>query len=305
MLGKLRDTLRRVHILIIIFLILTFIFLSRSSLARPLVTITLSEAGIAKVEYLVPTEGNLSVTIQLLGTPDPTLGVTVVDEKGLPLAFDTDQTGRYLTVATLSSSQVYVSYYTQDLTSKSGIFWILSVNSPYPLKVVLPVNATPVDMNILPTKIYSIGRNLAIEYPAGSLQLKYVILYQPATSPPPQGTQPPASPTKQETGTSKGLFEVLWPLLPYLVVLAAIFVALAVFLALRGKRKSELVELGEEDLAILDALRKAGGAMFQGELQKAVNLPPTTLWRRVKKLAELGYVKIEKKAGRNYVELLE
>jgi hypothetical protein len=116
------------------------------------------------------------VTIQLLGTPDPTLGLTVVDEKGLPLAFDTDQTGRYLTVATLNSSQVYVSYYTQDLTSKSGIFWIISVNSPYPLKVVLPVNATPVDMNLLPTKIYSTGRNLAIEYPAGSLQLKYVIL---------------------------------------------------------------------------------------------------------------------------------
>jgi uncharacterized membrane protein len=305
MIGKLRDKPRQVHILIIIFLILTFISLSRSSLAQPQVTITLSEAGIAKVEYLVPTEGNLSVTVLLLGTPDPTLGVTVVDERGLPLAFDTDQTGRYLTVATLNSSQVYVSYYTQDLTSKSGIFWIISVNSPYPLKVVLPVNATPVDMNILPTKIYSIGRNLAIEYPAGSLQLKYVILYQPATSPPPPGTQPPASPTKQETGTSKGLFEVVWPLLPYLVVLAAIFVALAVFLALRGKRKSELVELGEEDLAILDALRKAGGAMFQGELQKAVNLPPTTLWRRVKKLAELGYVKIEKKAGRNYVELLE
>jgi hypothetical protein len=110
MLGKLRDTPRHVHILIIIFLILTFISLSRSSLAQPQVTITLSEAGIAKVEYLVPTEGNLSVTVQLLGTPDPTLGgVTVVDEKGLPLAFDTDQTGRYLTVATLNSSQVYVS----------------------------------------------------------------------------------------------------------------------------------------------------------------------------------------------------
>lgn len=185
MIGKLRDKPRQVHILIIIFLILTFISLSRSSLAQPQVTITLSEAGIAKVEYLVPTEGNLSVTVLLLGTPDPTLSLTVVDEKGLPLAFDTDQTGRYLTVATLNSSQVYVSYYTQDLTSKSGIFWIISVNSPYPLKVVLPVNATPVDMNILPTKIYSIGRNLAIEYPAGSLQLKYVILYQPATSPPP------------------------------------------------------------------------------------------------------------------------
>jgi uncharacterized membrane protein len=32
-------------------------------------------------------------------------------------------------------------------------------------------------------------------------------------------------------------------------------------------------------------------------------MPPTTLWRRVKRLERLGYVVVEKKAGRNYVRL--
>lgn len=44
--------------------------------------------------------------------------------------------------------------------------------------------------------------------------------------------------------------------------------------------------------------------MFQRELQKAVDMPPTSLWRRVKKPEELGYVKVEKRAWRNYVRLL-
>jgi uncharacterized membrane protein len=36
-----------------------------------------------------------------------------------------------------------------------------------------------------------------------------------------------------------------------------------------------------------------------------VNMPTTTLWRRVRRLQELGYVRVEKVGGRNYVRLLK
>jgi len=73
--------------------------------------------------------------------------------------------------------------------------------------------------------------------------------------------------------------------------------------ASRRRVEQAFAELSEEDLAILEALRKAGGGAFQSELQKAVGMPSTTMWRRVKRLEKLGYVFVEKRAGRNYVKL--
>ncbi len=274
--------------------------------AQPLVTITVNEAGLAQVDYVVPVEGNLSVTVQLLGAPDPSLGVVVVDERGLPLAFS--QSDGVVTVATLNCSQVRISYYTQELTSKSGVFWVLSVNSPYQLRVVLPQNATPIDMSIAPSRVYTLGRSLALEYPPGSLRLRYVLLYQPVAPPqavaPQQPSQPPASRGAAQPQAPAPPLPAELLLLAAAVVLAVLAAAILLAVRKRRARSLEPVELGEEDLAILEALRRAGGAMFQGELQKAVGMPPTSLWRRVKKLEELGYVKVEKRAGRNYVRLL-
>jgi len=62
--------------------------------------------------------------------------------------------------------------------------------------------------------------------------------------------------------------------------------------------------LSEEDREIIELLKKKGGGMFQSEISQYVKMPTTTLWRRIKKLQELGYVKIEKVGGKNYVRLL-
>jgi len=133
----------RIALIAVLLVLLACISYSQVQETQPLVTFTVNEAGVTKVDYIVSTEGNLSVTIWLLGTPDPSLGIVVVDEKGLPLAYGIDEAKKTLTVATLNSSQVYVTYYAHDLTSKSGIFWILSVNSPYKLKILLPVTLRP------------------------------------------------------------------------------------------------------------------------------------------------------------------
>jgi len=57
--------------------------------------------------------------------------------------------------------------------------------------------------------------------------------------------------------------------------------------------------LSEEDREIIELLKKVGGGMFQSEIGQYVKMPTTTLWRRIKKLQELGYVKVEKVGGKN------
>jgi uncharacterized membrane protein len=296
-------------------LILAILLSSGNASAQPATTVTLNEAGLALVEYVVPVGGNLSITVKLLGSPDPTLNVTVVDERGLPLAFEINKSTGFLTAATLNCSQVHVSYYTQDLTSKSGMYWILTVNSPYQLKVVLPENATPIDMSTLPSNVYPLGKRLVLEYPPGSLQLKYILLYQPVAPPPQAPSQPPSTPSQPPptppqappqapSRPPSAPSEIPPSLIPYILAAVLLTAVIIVLVLSRRRRTAELVELGEEDLAIIEALRNAGGAMFQGELQRAVNLPATTLWRRVKRLEELGYLKVEKRAGRNYVKLV-
>ncbi len=75
----------------------------------------------------------------------------------------------------------------------------------------------------------------------------------------------------------------------------------------RSKRRGVLAEaqgLTKLDRMILEAIENAGGSILQGELQAALGLPKTTLWRHVKKLGKLGYIQIVKEGALNRLILL-
>lgn len=298
--------------------------LAACSPPEPLLVVTVYEGGLARVDCYVPTGGNVSVSLPLLGLPDPSLGILVVDEWGEPLAYAVNETSRTLFIANINSSLVHVSYYTQDLTTKVGAAWSLNFTSPYRVRVVLPDNATVTGLEKLPQRVYSVGSHVVLEFSPSLVSVRYVILYaappppanqttpgaqQPSTQPSGQqpgsqqpGTQPQQPPSQQQPSAWSQLLQP--PLVYALAAAVAVLAVAAVALAARRKRVEQaLTELSEEDLAILDALRRAGGGAFQSELQKAVGMPSTTMWRRVKRLEKLGYVVVEKKAGRNYVRL--
>ena len=297
--------------------------LAASSPPEPLLVVTVYEGGLVRVDYYVPASGNVSVSLPLLGLPDPSLGVIVVDEWGEPLVYAVNETLRMLFIANINSSLVRASYYTQDLTSKTGAVWSLNFTSPYRVRVVLPDNATVTGLERLPQKVYSVGARIVLEFSPGLVSVKYVILYaappplnqttpgaqQPSTQPSERqpkaqqpGTQPQQPPSQQQPSAWGQLLQppLVYALAAAVAVLAVAAVALA---ASRRRVEQAFAELSEEDLAILEALRKAGGGAFQSELQKAVGMPSTTMWRRVKRLEKLGYVFVEKRAGRNYVKL--
>jgi uncharacterized membrane protein len=132
------------------------------------------------------------------------------------------------------------------------------------------------------------------------------------TAPPPTTTTGPAIPPEttlstasqaiaQESTTEKkeGPGIVLW--VGVLVVVAIVSIGLGYFLTVRrssgggGARVGADIastELDETDKLILDTLVKHGGSMLQSELLRDTGLPKTTLWRHVRKLERLGYIRI-------------
>jgi len=268
---------------------------------QPLVAVTVYEGGLAEVRYIVPTGGNVTIAIPLLGVPDESLGIVVRDEWGDPLLYAVNETLNTLFVACLECSIVTVSYYTQTLVSREGVAWTVNLTAPYRLRLALPPNATVTYISRLPDSVYTRGGRLVLEFPPGPVAVSYVVLYaapeRPGGAAPP-APQPPSGqpPSAQPSGG--------WPpgLLYVLAGAAAVAAALALVLA-RRRGRPLVAELGEEDRSILEALRRMGGGAFQSELQRELGMPATSLWRRVRRLERLGYVVIEKRAGRNYVRL--
>ncbi|ALL00980.1 hypothetical protein Pyrde_0932 [Pyrodictium delaneyi] len=62
--------------------------------------------------------------------------------------------------------------------------------------------------------------------------------------------------------------------------------------------------LDDVDRLILRKLREHGGSMLQSQLLRETGIPKTTLWRHVRRLAEQGYIKIEKEGKSNRLTLV-
>ena len=61
--------------------------------------------------------------------------------------------------------------------------------------------------------------------------------------------------------------------------------------------------LDDTDLAILGKLLEKGGSEYQSTIQRELGLPKTTMWRRAKRLEQLGYIEVEKTPRGNILRL--
>ncbi len=133
---------------------------------------------------------------------------------------------------------------------------------------------------------------------------------------PPDGT---ATPTRAEEGVEDGdakaapIDSVLGdPFILGLIALVALALlgGAAVFFYRRtrgdgGGRSLEVetVTLDSTDREILDLLKELGGEAPQPELLRATGLPKSTLWRRLRRLENMGYIEVVKKGKFNIVKL--
>jgi uncharacterized membrane protein len=90
------------------------------------------------------------------------------------------------------------------------------------------------------------------------------------------------------------------------VIVIIVVAAILAYSRSRGRRMpGEDHALTKLDRIILEAIENSGGSILQGELQAALGLPKTTLWRHVKKLGKLGYIQIVKEGALNRLILLK
>lgn len=143
-------------------------------------------------EYFTPTQLSFTVysdgfsVVDYEGDVDPTrsrvnitlfgslyLDVLVWDQDGFPL--DYSVADGLISVDTLGSISVRVSYVTPDLTAKDGQIWTFSISTSLPPVIVLPSGSTIVSLSSVPLSMTGLDGNLVITMPAGDIEISYTI----------------------------------------------------------------------------------------------------------------------------------
>ena len=280
-----------------------------------------------------------AINVSLIGEPDPNYAVMVIDENLDLLSYELKNSK--IEIFTLEAQTINITYVTASLTVKQKETWIIEFNSPITSIVILPKDSLIVDLNVAPKAIDVKNDLLVLTMPEGFVRIGYII--PPPYLPSPQKTNQTQTGSQQqqnqtstvlqnqttpagedktsstsgttqepssETGGGQGqettivqkdqLSGYLW------ILFAAVGVALVIAAALLLRRKkASIEELRYEEVEILNALKALGGQAFQSDVARLVDQPTTTLWRNVRRLAEKGYVRVEKRFGRNYLILLK
>ena len=144
-----------------------------------------SEETTPKTLFLtVYPDGFVFVDYTLLVDPTfPTQNITVfgqvledllvVDGEGLPLSYSLNDS--LIIVNSLGTDELSVSYLTQDLTSKDGRYWTLTIDAPVNAQIILPVQSTIISLNQVPELIETNGNKVQLLMNASLIEVTYVI----------------------------------------------------------------------------------------------------------------------------------
>ena len=236
-----------------------------------------------------------SVNVSLLGEAYEEL--LVVDEQNLPL--DCALNDGEAMVYSLGASRIQISYFTADLTSKTGKYWTLSTEVSTNATVVLPADAAIISLNNVPELIESSNDQVSLVMPAGIIEITYIA---------------ERSLQKQTQSDDTWL----------LIIIALFSIIASIVLALwflRRKKpppppleevKSEvdvdkLLEkeknLRPEEVQVINFLAEKNGTAFEAELYEKLNLPRTTTWRLLKRLEKMEIVDIRKSRRQNIIAI--
>ncbi len=259
-------------------------------------------------------ETSSGLVIRMDGEPH---NLMVVNGDGIPLNYSLD--GPFLIVETLGSREIMIFYQTPSLTSKSGVMWNLSLDLDVDrLVVVVPSQLVIVGLSKLPDEISQSKKGLRILFSGGTASISYKVAHGPVNQPIMGGsvnTGGAAVETSRYTslrgsseaassaGNPQREYQIDRSLLPLIIAAVALASAVSVvILRSRGKLTGDLKE-GSLEYEILRELERRGGVAKQADLIRAVQAPRTTVWRKIRRLEEKGFVEVRREGEATIVML--
>jgi uncharacterized membrane protein len=248
--------------------------------------------------FIVYADGYVSVEYHLdVNKTYPIINVTlfgetfnnllVVDEHQLPLEFFQDNDT--VSISTLGSEQLLITYFTSSLTSKTGLVWSFTVEIPVNATITLPYHASIVDLSDIPYLIEGQDGEVTLVMPEGFVEISYIL-------------------EKQQTEFPIFVWSISIPIVAGISVL--------IYWWVKQKKTGEKPprvniekilhdhqDLRPEEQKALQFLIDNHGKAYEAELYETLNLPRTSTWRLIKRLERMEIVEITKSRRQNVVHI--
>jgi uncharacterized membrane protein len=237
-----------------------------------------------------------TIKISLLGETHEEL--LAVDEQNLPL--DYVIANNEAVIYSLNATMVTVTYFTQDLTAKTGKYWTLTANTSTSATVMLPETVSIISINNVPERIENTNNQILLTMPAGTTEITYL--------------------TEHELGTQTENPDTTPLIIAAIALSTAVpLIAAAIWLLKRKKPPLKPAEpehevdtkklfekhkdLRQEEIQVIGFLAEKHGTALEAELYEKLNLPRTTTWRLLKRLQTMDIVDITKARRQNAVSI--
>jgi uncharacterized membrane protein len=264
---------------------------------KPLATLFIDDNGVAYVNityYLEPGQNII---------PLPTKPIILSIEtlvNGTKVAELYDYETNSLIVPAEKPSTCIVRYIA-NVSVAENAFFSLNLSSKYRYRLALSPNIVLLSIPKNITFFNIQGNVMIIEFDESTdFMLTYVVkALTTITSISPFTQAQPITPS-----TPVPLAVIVGTIIIVIVVAVIVVLVVQIRRVRRGKEVPGILD--EVDIEILRSLERRGGSALQSEIQKDLpTIPRTTLWRHVKRLERLGYVKIEKVGNQNKVILVK
>ena len=136
------------------------------------IRINVKNDGVTSLNYIFNAEiTELQTNVSLLGKNQ--LNLLVINEDGLPLEYT--KIGNNVSIYTLGSSLVNLTYLTSDLTGKTGVIWCLNVSLPVSTQIIFPTGSIIVNLNVIPLEIDVSDGRTSVVMPSGFGFIEYTV----------------------------------------------------------------------------------------------------------------------------------
>ncbi len=259
-------------------------------------TLTIYLDGFVLVKHdLIVNQTSPLINTTLLGkTHDELL---IVDEQYLPL--DYNLTENNVNIDSLGANQITISYFTADLTSKTGKYWTLTTTVSTNTTVTLPESASIISLNSVPELIETSNNQVYLVMPSGTIEITYIAEH---------------SLNWQTQGIET------WQLIAFALFPTTTAIVLILWLVKRNKTKQKKIQqsvaevnvdkvferekhLRPEEVDVIHFLAEKHGTAFEAEIYEKLNLPRTTTWRLLRRLEKMEIVMVQKSRRQNIVSI--